>query len=237
MRTVWLAVAASISSVSVPCEVFAADESASPPIFQPYTPPIVQPYIYYRWTGFYLGANAGSGWASGTLTDNFTGASLSASQAGFIGGGQAGYNYQWANFVLGAEWNIDEASLRATRSTTRFDATANTRLIDTLAARFGWAFGELLWYGKAGGGFANNNATITDIATGASITGSNTSGGWLLGTGLEYLVTPNWTIKAEYDYLGLESWSMNSTLFAPNSDRLSINRNIQMLIAGFNFKF
>jgi len=39
------------------------------------------------------------------------------------------------------------------------------------------------------------------------------------------------------DYLGLNTWNVNSTLFAPNADRLSVNRNIQTLTAGVNFKF
>jgi outer membrane immunogenic protein len=61
----------------------------------------------FSWTGFYVGANLGGGWAGSTLSDSFTGASLGNSTSGFVGGGQLGYNYQIGNFVLGPEWTFD----------------------------------------------------------------------------------------------------------------------------------
>jgi outer membrane immunogenic protein len=86
------------------------------------------------WTGFYAGLNAGYGWGTDsnvnvatTQTYDFFGARfdrgalLSAASAsgttavkdnGFIGGGQLGYNYQWANsFVIGVEADIQGADI------------------------------------------------------------------------------------------------------------------------------
>jgi outer membrane immunogenic protein len=60
--------------------------------------------------------------------------------------------------------------------------TSNNRWITTLAARFGITYDHWLFYGKAGGGWVgNDNFTITNTATGASITGSNNNNnsGWL----------------------------------------------------------
>jgi outer membrane immunogenic protein len=67
--------------------------------------PAVVPVAAYSWTGFYVGANLGGGWASATTSDRFfvgpngTGpagpaVSFSNNLNGLIGGGQIGYNWQ-----------------------------------------------------------------------------------------------------------------------------------------------
>src|SRR5262249_15779308 len=66
-----------------------------------------------------------------------------------------------------------------------------------------------LFYGKAGGGWVgSDNLTITNTVTDASITlpnNNNTNSGWLVGGGIEWAFAPNWSVKIEYDYLGLSS--------------------------------
>ena len=77
----------------------------------------------FTWTGFYLGLNAGGIWGSGSvsstlfangfpiLENEWPGGSLGGSQTGFIGGGQAGYNWQTGSFVLGVETDFDWTDL------------------------------------------------------------------------------------------------------------------------------
>jgi opacity protein-like surface antigen len=65
-----------------------------------------------------------------------------------------------------------------------------------------------LFYGKARGGWVgSDNHTITNTVTGASIGGfsNNTNSGWLVGAGIEWALASNWSVKIEYDYLGLNS--------------------------------
>lgn len=61
----------------------------------------------FAWTGFYVGANAGYGFGqiskAGTLFND---------PAGFVGGGQIGYNYQMNNIVFGLEGDLQYADLR-----------------------------------------------------------------------------------------------------------------------------
>jgi outer membrane immunogenic protein len=121
------------------------------------------------------------------------------------------------------------------RSTLR--ARLDTNWMTTVAARFGIAANNWLFYGKAGGGWANNSATLTNLNNGFQVSSSNTNGGWLVGGGLEYAFAPQWSTKLEYNYLGLNSWNVNSTLFAPNADRFSVSRNIQTLTVGVNYRF
>ena len=228
MKRIWLLSVAAIAVASATGGAIAADLSR--PIAVP--PPIP----VYSWTGFYIGGNLGGAWASGTLNDSFTGGSVSASKSGFVGGGQLGYNYQFGNFVLGAEWLFDGTSLDASGSAGRFAATANTNWVSTLTARFGWAFNNWLWYGKAGGAWVNNEVTVSNVLTGGQVTASNTNTGWTVGTGIEYAFAPNWTARLEYDHLGLNDWTLNSTVFNA-ADQLTVHRQINMVTVGLNYKF
>jgi outer membrane immunogenic protein len=217
-----------------------AADMAIPPAPVMYVPPAI-----YNWNGFYVGANFGGGWASGTLTDNLTGASLTGNHSGVVGGGTFGYNWQFApNFVLGVEGTIDGTSIGKTSSTagavingipSTIQGSAGTNWVSTVAARFGVAENNWLFYGKAGGGWAGNTASLSNLTTGGSVSASNTTGGWLVGAGIEYGLTRNWTVKAEYDYLGLARWTAASP-FLPG-DSLNVARQINMFTVGMNYKF
>src|ERR1700744_5738705 len=59
------------------------------------------------WTGFYVGGNVGGGWSQKTFTDNFIppfGAiDATPHPTGWVGGLQAGYNYQVNSTLFGFE--------------------------------------------------------------------------------------------------------------------------------------
>jgi len=213
----------------------AADMRPASPPAQVYVPPP------FTWTGFYLGGNFGGAWASTTLTDNLTGASATGNLAGWLGGGQVGFNYQTGSFVWGVEGTFDWSSLNSTTggiitaAGPALQVAANTQWLTTAAARFGFAADRTLFYGKAGGGWVGNNATVTNLATGASASSSNTNSGWLLGAGVEYAFTPNWTVKAEYDYLGLSGWTAVSPVGVV--DTVNVKRQVNIVTAGINYKF
>jgi len=219
-------------------------------------PPV--PYPTFSWTGFYIGGNIGGAWSNNRwnvvdplFVTNFN----NGNNCVFIGGGQIGGNYQIGQFVIGAEWDFDWAAnnnnsagvfIPAVGNT--FLVTANNRWISTVAARFGWAVDHWMFYGKAGGGWVGtNNLTVTNLTTGASLTcGSflnscgNNNGGWLLGAGVEYAFAPNWTVKAEYDYLGLGNRTFvvpGTAPFFAGDTFTSNNRNVQMVKLGVNYLF
>lgn len=227
----------------------AAEVGARPPVYAP--PPI---YVAppFSWTGFYLGANIGGTWGRRNVTDSLFGLSLSNSvdnNGAFIGGGQLGFNYQFGNFVLGIEGDFDGIANTNTAANGVVGPgigtillTSNNRWITTLAARFGVTYDHWLFYGKAGGGWVGNeNFTLTNTATGASITGSNnnSNSGWLVGAGIEWAFADNWSAKVEYDYLGLRS----RTITVPAGgflagDTFTIgNPNVQMVKFGVNYLF
>jgi outer membrane immunogenic protein len=119
--------------------------------------------------------------------------------------------------------------------------SANDRWETTLAARFGYAWDHALFYGKAGGGWVGaSNFAVTNVGTGASVTVSNgnTNTGWLVGAGVEYAFTQNWTAKLEYDYLALNNASYTVIVPGFGADTFTNGgRNVQTLTVGVNYLF
>jgi outer membrane immunogenic protein len=234
----WLSTTRVIALLTSSSAAFASDVlvSSAPPPAPTFTS------IWYNWNGVYIGGNVGGAWASGTLTDNLSGASFTGDTSGFVGGGQIGYNWQVApQIVLGAEGMFDGTSISKSSNAVNIfngdllQGSARTNSVSTIAARFGYAADHWLYYGKAGGGWVRNSATVTDLTTGASVSSSATNNGWMLGAGIEYGITPNWTVKLEYDYLGLRDWTRSSLLFV--GDTVTLSRQINMFTVGTNYKF
>src|SRR6266404_5022589 len=249
MRKLFHTAAAAAALLALSMAANAAEVGARPPVYAP--PPI---YVAppFSWTGFYLGANIGGAWGHRNVTDSLFGLSLSNSvnnNGAFIGGGQLGFNYQFGNFVLGIEGDFDGIANTNTAANGVVGPgigtillTSNNRWITTLAARVGVANDTWLFYGKAGGGWVGSDKfTITNTATGASITGSNTNtnSGWLVGAGIEWAFAPNWSIKIEYDYLGLNSqtFTVPAGGFLAGDTFTTSNPNVQMVKIGANYLF
>jgi outer membrane immunogenic protein len=169
--------------VSTPILADAADRAPAP-VYR------AAPINVYNWSGFYVGGHVGVGWTGGDNNDS-----------GFLGGGQAGYNYQIGQWVLGAEGQVSATDIKNT--------VAKLDWISTFAARAGWAFNQWLVYGKVGGAWAHANTTIDALETGnafgvrgrASASTDKTFDGWMLGLGAEYALRNNWTAKVEYNMM------------------------------------
>ena len=167
-------------------------------------------------------------------------------------------NYQISNFVIGVEGTFDWAANNNNNNVGvvvpagilgigphTLQVTANDKWIATLAARLGLAYDRVLFYAKGGGAWIGaNSLTITDVTAGTSITGStnNTLSGWLVGAGIEWAFANNWTVKAEYDYIGLSSRTFvvpvgSPFLLAGDTFTTSGTNNVQMATVGINFLF
>jgi outer membrane immunogenic protein len=248
MRKLLHATAALSALLATSLAAGAADMHVKAPEPAP-TPPVL------TWTGFYIGGNIGGAWARHDWNDSLLGLNFGGNNEGvFIGGGQVGFNYQFDTFVIGVEGTFDGAANN--NSSDRFvvaglrgdliQVTSHDRWVATVAARFGytgWSASHVLVYGKGGGGWVGNSGfTITDVTTGASITGSsnNAAGGWLAGAGLEWAFAANWSVKVEYDLLGLTqrtfSVPVGSTLLVGDAFATHIN-NFQMAVVGINYRF
>jgi outer membrane immunogenic protein len=226
MNRIWASGFAAILVVAS-SGAFAADLPVKAPVMMP--PPI------YNWTGFYIGGNLGGAWETGNISDSLKGASFSYDRSGFIGGGQIGYNWQVApQFVLGVEWMFDGTDIRSTATGTFLSASQNIDWLSTVTGRVGYAANNWLFYGKGGGGWVRDSASLTSVATGFSVGASDTKGGWVVGGGIEYAFTPNWTMKLEYDYLGLNDVSRTGPFLL---DTVTLSRHFDLATVGVNYKF
>jgi len=142
---------------------------------------------------------------------------------GWIAGVHAGYNVQTGSFVWGLEGDASYFRLRvSTAGTFPFPSTlpggalgpptltfgSNTDLstdwLVTVRPRLGLAVSNALFY--VTGGLAVTNEKLnqtTALLGGGSFTSSisDTRLGWTVGGGIEYMLSPNWTIRAEYLHL------------------------------------
>lgn len=136
------------------------------------------------WTGVYFGGTFG--WATGTTTDD---ADVEYDFDGTVYGGFAGYNYQFDNnFVLGGEIAASTGEREYDDTGDTFDAT----FID-LKARMGYAMDRALVYVSGGYTFANYDDDEDSESTGFNV-----------GAGVDFKVTDNIFIGAEYIYRDLE---------------------------------
>jgi outer membrane immunogenic protein len=187
----------------------AADMRPPPAYKAPPAPP-----TYFSWTGLYLGTHTGVA-VGRTTTNNVTpfggfdaGVPISyeLTPVGIFGGGQIGYNWQIANFVFGGE--IDVGYLNARSRLFQADDLTEVRYggYATFTGRAGLAFDRLLSYVKGGAVVARIRNTASD-ATGNVITATDfsqidsTRWGWTIGSGFEYAIASNWTVKSEYLYM------------------------------------
>lgn len=230
--------AATIGALALATQVNAADLYHSGGFKD--APVVVVP----TWTGFYIGASAGGAWAdiknddpykvlySYTKTYGWT-----DSVSGFLGGGQAGYNWQSGAFVFGVEIDFDGISLSNNNnhpwsSYWRYDN--NGAFLFDATARLGYAMGPALFYAK--GGYAYIDADV-NLHPYSSYYYNNTStglNGWTIGGGVEYLMSPSWSLKAEYLYF--DFGKVDQTIYGYT---YGINHQLEIntFKAGLNYHF
>ncbi len=213
------------------------------------------------WTGFYLGINGGYGGESSLgFRDNIypTGSPATptwlargvANITGGFGGGQAGYNFQTGNFVFGIETDIQGSDIRGSGAQsaidTGFGRFANTGLsvdyFGTVRGRIGYALGGTLLYATGGFAYGGVNSSFvyndTNLTTGRS-SNSQTLTGWTAGAGIEYKITPSWSLKGEYQFVDLSSFSSNAypLTVATYSQRGNANVEFNTVRVGLNYNF
>jgi outer membrane immunogenic protein len=227
------------------------------------------------WTGLYVGVHAGAAWQSTpdftfndpngviapTLVNNAGGSALGA-----VGGLQAGYNWQFAAFVLGVEGDISWASLQDKRTVqplvfgnaltpnTSVQMSANTQWLASARAKLGYVglWNNTLWYVTGGAAWANISYSAqeanepptfaTDFRSVASF--NQTKTGWVVGGGAEWMATTNILLRAEYLYYNLNSGTNASANLFPNPGAFPVafnynwaSYNVQVFRIAGSYKF
>lgn len=138
--------------------------------------------------------------------------------AGFIGGGQIGYNWQFGSFVIGAETGLDWIGKSSSHSfsetipgayTNSGGDKSSVEWLGTVKLKAGYALDRLLPYVMAGfaygEGKASSHSVGYDGSTYDNFSGSSSSirTGWVAGGGLDYWLGAQWTLRVEGFYYDL----------------------------------
>ena len=217
------------------------------------------PPAVFNWSGFYVGGHVGYGWGDADIAEfafyqkhkKVLLPARSIDADGFLGGVQGGWNYQFGPFVLGAELDFSWSDVKgdvtsaivASNGSGSTSLSSNATWISTAAARFGYAWDGFLVYGKIGAAWAqfdydNNIAfTIDRNTTVGNTSASEVRSGWIVGTGLEWAFSGNWSAKAEYNYMDFGSRTVDFASFGGVPVSLDIDQRISVIKAGVNYRF
>ncbi len=229
-----------LGTFAVAGEALAADLAARPYVKAPPAP-------VFTWTGGYVGGQVGAGWGTSQtdvdVGNTFIGPPINQNvnqllagnlglsvplpqvqMNGFLGGLQAGYNWQSGVLVYGVEGDIMWSGLKGyTDCFVVLKCSNEVKWMADLTGRVGVTVGDRgLVYIKGGAAFANASVGINQsvalastlgpgfVANGA-INGSASKDmfGGTLGAGVEYAFMPGWSAKLEYDYFDFGKQSMD----------------------------
>ena len=194
----------------------------------------------YNWTGFYFGGFGGAtAGAQAWLTaqpENRAGQPATITHedpgfAGYLAGGQLGFNVQIGRWVVGIEGDYGVSNAKGGKScdstglpfdvgVTRdlfWTCEARLRNLAMLTGRLGYTRGGALYYLK--GGLAAGQVTVQtsvnsgleDVVLQGPLLPEPVNGetkwltGWTVGGGMEFALSAAWSAKAEYMYYDLGS--------------------------------
>jgi outer membrane immunogenic protein len=172
-------------------------------------------YADGTWSGFYLGASTAyiSLDANTTDTSSIGNDPTNPTVDGMLIGIQSGYNMQMDNIVLGIESNTTFSTADGNGfwdPPAGYPFELDMNYLSTIRGRAGLAFGE-------------NDGTLLFVAGGLAIAdfdrtqssgnSSRTHFGYVIGGGVEHMLTDNISIKAEANYIALEKKEYDSGEF------------------------
>src|SRR5215831_3449715 len=198
----------------------------------------------YNWSGAYIGINAGAVWGDidGKLTA-FGNAPFNVNlDTQFVLGGHVGYQKQMGNWVLGVEggysamerggeWGHTDAGPDCGNVA---PCEARIRSIWQVGGRLGYAQNNWMVYGTGGWAQADVGTRTTPTFEVASATHN----GLCIGTGLEFLLTKNVILGAEYLHYDFSRETQTSaTGVCPQFCVRSVDPEADIVRARLSFKF
>jgi opacity protein-like surface antigen len=209
------------------------------------------------WAGFYLGAHGGYGWKDNDFSTNFANDGFigGISSRGWLGGGHAGYNWQYARAVAGLEIDgsatgIKGNSLTVTSGTRTETLSDNVKYLGTVRGRLGWTpAGNWLLYGTGGLAWERVHRSSSDVSVDPEFPSVSSEDrprdhfGWVAGAGVEsFIGGSNWVARLEYlhyDFGTVESTTVTAST-VPGTPSLADQggrQTIETVRAGVSYKF
>jgi len=251
MKKFWLG-ATALVAISIAAPASAAD------LGRPYTKAAPMMAAMYDWSGLYVGLNGGGGWShkcwdrtndEGTLLVPALAEGCHDATGGTFGG-QIGYRWQSAAFVYGLEaqgnWADFQGSNVSLVETDPFVFRNHSKIdaFGLFTGQVGYAWNNVLLYVKGGAAVTNDKYTGLNNLTGIAFdSASETRWGGVIGVGLEYGFTPNWSFAVEYDhmFMGTRDVTFYNTGASPIPGALSgierIRQDVDMVTARINYRW
>jgi len=198
----------------------------------------------YDWSGVYVGAQAGYGWGNNEYSA--LGSTTDFDSDGFVGGLTVGANWQSGAFVYGVEADVSYSDVDGdllgpdTGFIPCADAgcTADIEWFGTGRARLGYAIDNLMPF--ITGGFAVGRLEGTadyqgcDLPSGSTCSYGSTEFGWTAGIGVEWGLTQQISVKAEYLHIGFGTPDFNN---AVTGDAQADDIALDIVRIGVNYRF
>ncbi len=203
-----------------------------------------RPVVVEQPTGFYIGGHLGAGWSYNSFVDHtgiFATSLGKARDTSFLGGAQAGYNWQFATMVFGIQGDITFTDFNARTQAPGFPTTTfigETKWISTLTGRVGYAWDKSLWYAKGGAAWVRDHYTLNGVAVPVfNFKSENTRSGYVVGGGVEYAFAPNFSGFVEYNYIELTGKNISLAEATTGvTTALDVYQNLHLVKVGINYK-
>jgi len=151
-------------------------------------------------------------------------------------GGTVGYNYQFnANWVLGIEADWDWASINGSATYVGGLTTAKAKDLGTARGRIGYAWSNWLLYATGGWAWTSKVTAFCSGCVAPFQTDSHSLNGYTFGGGVEYGLTPNISLKAEYLYANMRTTNFFVPAGCPGP--CDIGANLNIFRVGANWRF
>jgi len=174
-----------------------------------------------NWAGPYAGVHFGMTWGDFKNDSGVPGPNGSSDS--LMGGGQAGYNWQFNHIVLGVEGDFSKLDVGTHSGAVTFDEDWDA----TLRGRAGYAIGRMLPYATFGLGLTDAEAKLTGAGS-----DSNVEPGIAAGAGLDGMISDRWSARAEYLFVDVpkDTYHTGGTAVSGGSSNNTIR-------VGLNYKF
>jgi outer membrane immunogenic protein len=218
--------------------------------------------VAYDWTGVYGGVHAGFIQANinvdartrpieGEAIDRLT-LSYERDFDGFVGGALGGVNFQAGNFVFGLDMDFGGVAAEDGEGTAHGKSTIGGEVIEEdirfqhgmdwnahVRGRLGFAMDRVFVYGAGGLAIADFDVKSNrGLQTDQDIDDGGHATGWSAGGGLEYAMTENLLVRAEYlhdDYT--EERGICVTIAGDCNDNVRVDFTNNIFRVGVSWKF
>ena|ERR1044071_6103001 len=202
-----------------------------------------------NWTGFYIGGHIGAGTSLDTCglaaggnsyACSDYGRNLTARDTGFVGGVNAGYDWQDRSFVYGvaADWTWTSIHSKIVDVSGSSGYQSKVNWLASFRGRAGLAVENTLVYATGGLALGNFKECIACGGTGTdwAHSSTNTWVGWVAGVGVEHKFNRNWSVDFKYLHYAFGSRDIDTT-YSTTTYHHRFSHSVDVATIGLNYRW